>query len=578
MLDPLEVLKSLVRDAAVAALGPEYADVDPQVRRGQHADAQADLALGLAKRVRKAPRAVAESLVAALPPNDLVERVEIAGPGFINVTFASSWLVKAATERLRDPRLGVARANTPERITIDYSAPNVAKEMHVGHLRSTVLGDALARLLEFRGHTVIRQNHVGDWGTPFGMLIEHLLDRQGQPSAGDYEVSDLTAFYKEARRKFDDDPAFAERSRRRVVALQAGDAETLERWRTLVDISKRYFETIYAALDITLQDRDVAGESMYNDRLVPLVAELQERGYAREDNGALCVFPAGFTNKDKEPLPLIVRKSDGGFGYATTDLAAIRYRLFDVEATRLLYVVGAPQTQHFSMVFTAARELGWLKPPARAEHVAFGSVLGADRRMLRTREGDSVRLVDLISEAVARAEAVLETKAPDLDAETRTKVARMVGVGSLKYADLSNDRVKDYVFDVNRMVSFDGNTCGYLQYAHARIRSVFRKLDAGVELGPVELPATADAAERTLVLNLLGLGAAVDAVETTLEPHRLTSYLYELATSFTSFYEKCPILSSEGTVRASRLALAELTARTLHLGLGLLGISVPDRM
>ncbi|WP_394825566.1 arginine--tRNA ligase [Pendulispora albinea] len=589
MFDPLGELGSLVRAAAVTALGPEFSDVDPQVRRGQHGDAQADLALGLSKRARKAPRAIAESIVAALPPNDLIERAEIAGPGFINFTFASPWLAKAATRLLDDPRLGVPQAATPERVVIDYSAPNVAKEMHVGHLRSTVLGDALARLFEFRGHTVIRQNHIGDWGTPFGMLIEHLIDldvKVGDASS-ELALADLSSFYKAARKKFDEDPAFADRSRRRVVALQGGDAETLARWRTLVDISTRYFETVYEALDVTLQRKDVAGESLYNDKLAPLVAELEASGHARENDGALCVFPAGFTNKEGEPLPLIVRKSDGGFGYATTDLAAIRYRLFDLGATRLLYVVGAPQAQHFSMIFTAARELGWLKPSARAEHVAFGSVLGPDRRMLRSREGDAVRLVDLVSEAIARAESVLATKAPDLDAETRAKVGKMVGVGSLKYADLSSDRVKDYVFDVDRMVSFDGNTSGYLQYAYARVRAIFRKVEGSVpvsgSLGPVVLAPAADndaaaRAERALVLNLLALAPAVQIVEDLLEPHRLAGYLYELATSFTSFYEKCPILSSTGELRASRLALAELTARTLSLALGLLGISVPERM
>jgi len=581
-MDPLEALGSLVRSAAVAALGPDFADVDPQVRRGQHADAQADLALGLAKRARKAPRAIAESLVAAFPANDLVDRVEVAGPGFLNFTLSSRWLAHAATGLLEDPRLGVPHAASPDRVVIDYSAPNVAKEMHVGHLRSTVLGDALARLLEFRGHTVIRQNHVGDWGTPFGMLIEHLIDLEGQATAG-LEVGDLSSFYKAARKKFDEEPGFAERARRRVVALQGGDPKTLEQWRVLVDISKRYFATVYDLLDVTLRDGDVAGESLYNDKLVPLVEELEKRGYARENDGALCVFPAGFINKEGEPLPIIVRKSDGGFGYGTTDLAAIRYRLFDLRATRLLYVVGAPQTQHFSMIFTAARELGWLEAPARAEHVAFGSVLGTDRRMLRSREGDAVRLVDLITEAIARAEAVLAAKAPDLDEESRAAVAKMVGVGSLKYADLSSDRVKDYIFDVDRMVSFDGNTAGYLQYAHARVRAVFRKVKAPFALGPVTLARSSEQdpaarAERELVMQLLAFGPAVVAVEQWLEPHRLAGYLYDLASSFTSFYEKCPILPSTGETLASRLALAELTARTLSLALGLLGISVPDRM
>ncbi len=583
MTDPLASLASLVRTAALAALGPDFAGVDPQVHRGQHADAQADLALGLAKRARKPPRAVAEAIVAAIPENDLIERAEIAGPGFINFTLSSTWLSRALTGLLGDARAGVPWAEEPERVVIDYSAPNVAKEMHVGHLRSTVIGDALARLLLFRGHFVVRQNHIGDWGTPFGMLIEHLVDLRAGAEASELQIEDLSSFYKAARKKFDEDPAFAERSRRRVVALQGGDAQTLELWRALVDISTRYFDVVYQLLDVILRKEDVAGESLYNDALVPLAEELEKSGYARENDGALCVFPAGFTNKEGEPLPLIVRKRDGGFGYATTDLAAIRHRLFDLGATRLLYVVGAPQAQHFAMIFTAARELGWLKPPAHAEHVPFGSVLGKDKRMLRSREGDAVRLVDLVEDAIARAKEVLEAKAPDLEPETRAKVAKMVGVGALKYADLSSDRVKDYVFDVDRMVSFDGNTAGYLQYAHARVRAIFRKLESPPALGPVVLPPSSERdpaaqAERALGLQLLAFGGAVAAVEKSLEPHKLAGYLYELGTSFTSFYEKCPILTSAGEARASRLALADLTARTLSVGLGLLGISVPDRM
>lgn len=381
-----------------------------------------------------------------------------------------------------------------------------------------------------------------------------------------------------ARAKFDSDPAFAGRSRRRVVALQAGDPQTLLQWRALVDLSTRYFETVYATLGITLQHGDIAGESFYNDQLAPLAHELEASGYARISDGALCTFPTGFKNREGAPLALMLRKSDGGFGYAITDLAAIRFRLQQLHATRILYVVGAPQTQHLAMIFTAARELGWLTPPAPAEHVAFGSVLGPDGHMLMSRLGDNVRLVDMIDEAIQRAENVARAKASEskesIDDATLHELARMVGVGAIKYADLSSDRVKDYIFDLERMVSFDGNTAGYCQYAYARARSVLRK--AG-EL-PADGLAIVEPKERELAFAVLGLGTVVRDVERALEPHRLVSYSYALASAFTSFYDACPILKADPPVRASRLLLTQLTARTLACALGLLGISVPDRM
>lgn len=577
-VDPIESAAALVRDAAAGALGLPAADVDPMVRPSDKADLQANLAMGLAKRLGRPPRELAAQIAAAVPTGGVIDRVEVAGPGFLNLTLGRAWLEDAASRELADERLGVARAGSPDRVVIDYSAPNVAKEMHVGHLRSTVIGDALARVLEFRGHEVIRQNHIGDWGTPFGMLIEHMFDLGEADAEKDLAVGELSAFYKAARKKFDEDPAFAERARKRVVALQAGDADTRAAWQRLVELSKRYFETVYAKLGVTLRPEDVRGESFYNPELGPLADELESSGKAVRSEGALCVFPPGFTNKQGEPLPLIVKKQDGGFGYATTDLAAIRHRLRDLGATRILYVVGAPQAQHLAMIFAAARELGWLSAPARAEHVAFGSVLGTDKRMFKSRSGDAVRLVDLIDAAVERAEAVVAEKAPDLDPAVRAEVARMVGVGSIKYADLSSDRVKDYVFDLDRMVSFDGNTAGYLQYAHARIRSMFRKAQ-GAKVGPIRFSEGAEGeAERALVLAALRFGSAVEAVESSLEPHKLAGYLYGLATAFTTFYERCAVLKAPEDVRASRLGLAELTARVLARGLSLLGIEAPERM
>lgn len=579
-VDPQLVLAPRFQAAIAAAFGDAHRDADPMLRASDRADLQANVAMGLAKRVGQPPRKVAEAILAKLDADDVLEKVELAGPGFFNLTLRADWLAAAAGRTLADARLCVQESDAKERVVIDYSSPNVAKEMHVGHLRSTVIGDALARVLAFRGHTIVRQNHVGDWGTPFGMLIEHLLDVGEDAAAAELGVGELGTFYKAARQKFDDSEAFAARARARVVSLQRGDAETRRLWGVLVDVSKRYFESVYARLGVTLGPDDVAGESLYDPRLAPLAEELRASGAAVVTDGALCLFPPGFSGKDGAPLPLIVQKSDGGFGYATTDLAAIRYRLDELHATRLLYVVGAPQAQHLAMIFEAARTLGWLRPPARATHVSFGSVLGTDKRMFKTRSGDTVRLVDLIDEAEARALAVVEDKARDLDEPTRAKVARMIGVGAIKYADLSSDRVKDYVFDLDRMLAFDGNTAPYLQYAHARLCSIFRKAEAeGIAPGPL-VPASGEGAakERALLLQLLSFGAVVAAVEATLEPHKLCTYLYELATGFMAFYEACPVLKADGPVRASRLSVCELTRRTLRQGLELLGIEAPEKM
>jgi arginyl-tRNA synthetase len=582
MADPTRVLTPRFQAAIGEALGPELADADPVIRRSaqpQFGDYQANAAMALAKQLGKPPRQVAEAVVERLDVSDLCSSVEIAGPGFVNLTMADSFLSAALGEMAADVRLGVPAAEAPEVVVIDYSAPNVAKEMHVGHLRSTVIGDALARVLDFLGHRVVRQNHLGDWGTQFGMLIEHLVDLGA--GEGPLSLQDLDAFYREARAKFDADPAFAERARQRVVALQAGDPDTLALWRRLVDESKRYFEEVYARLGVTLSDTDVRGESSYNDLLPEVAAELEAAGLAAMDDGALCVFPPGFAGRDGERFPLIVRKKDGGYGYAATDLAALRFRVRDLGGTRIVYVVGAPQQRHLAMVFETARMAGWLGEGMRAEHVAFGSVLGADRRMYKTRVGGTVRLADLLDEAVERAAAVVAEKNPSLDPDTRAEVARMVGIGAVKYADLSNDRVKDYVFDWDRMLAFEGNTAPYLQYAHARIRSIFRRAaeeGAASDALPAA-PSVTEPAEHELALALLGFEAAVEATAEFLQPHRLCTYLFELASTFTTFYESCPVLRAEDAeVRDSRLLLCDLTAQALRCGLGLLGIETPDRM
>ncbi|MDC0684244.1 arginine--tRNA ligase [Sorangium atrum] len=577
MADPVHALARALQAAITAAFGAEHAAVDPSLRRSTHADYQANAAMALGKRLGRPPREVAAAIVAALQLDGICRKVEIAGPGFVNLTLEDAYLTRELAETAGGGRLGIAPAAQPETVIVDYSGPNAAKEMHVGHLRSTIIGDALARVLEALGHRVIRQNHLGDWGTPFGMLIEHMLDLGEAAASQELSVGDLDAFYRQARAKFDGDPAFAERSRRRVVRLQGGDEQTLALWRQLVRESTRYFESVYRRLGVTLTDADFAGESFYNPMLPDVLEELGQKGLARESEGALCVFPAGFTGKDGAPLPLIVRKQDGGYGYATTDLAAIRHRLTTVGARRIVYVVGAPQSQHFAMVFATAREAGWLAPPARAEHVAFGSVLGADKKMFKTRSGDTVKLSDLLDEATERASKVVREKNPELDAEAADAVARAVGVGAVKYADLSSDRIKDYVFDWDRMLAFEGNTAPYLMYAHARIRSIFRK--AGVESPREAGIVLSEPAERALALELLRFGAVLEDVAATLEPHRLCGYLFELAGSFTTFYERCPVLRAESDeVRRSRLALCDLTAEVLAKGLGLLGIEAPERM
>ena len=579
--EPRVVLATRLQAAVAAAFGPEHAGIDPMVRRSERADYQADLAMSLAKALRRSPRQVAEAIVAAADFAGVCERVEIAGPGFINLTLGIEFLERETAALARDARCGVPSAERPERVIIDYSAPNVAKEMHVGHLRSTIIGDALARLLEFAGHEVLRQNHLGDWGTPFGMLIEHLID-VGQGEGGEQaSVGELSEFYRAARAKFDQDPAFADRSRRRVVLLQAGDAQTLALWRRLVDVSKRYFAAIYDRLGVTLRDEHVRGESAYNAALPEIAALLTQSGLAKLSDGALCVFAPGFVNREGEPLPLIVRKQDGGFGYAATDLAALRYRTQTLRGTRLLYVVGASQAQHLAMVFAVGELAGWLKAPARAEHVAFGAVLGADKKMYKSRAGDTVRLIDLIDEAVERADAELLRRSPDGDVEARRALAPQIGIGAVKYSDLANDRIKDYVFDWERMLAAEGRTGPYLQYAHARIHSIFRKAaETGVQRASGGAAIRlAEPAERALALELLGFGSAVVEAGETLRPHRLCGYLYDLATAFTAFFEACPVLRApDEATRESRFALCELTAKVLARGLDLLGIAAPERM
>jgi arginyl-tRNA synthetase len=557
---------------------------DPLLRRSDRADFQANGVLGLAKRNKQNPRELAAQVVESLPADDVIASVEVSGPGFLNINVTDAAIVSTLAARAADERLGVPYAAAPGRTVIDYAQPNVAKEMHVGHLRSSVIGDAITRILEFAGETVIRRHHIGDWGTQFGMLIQYLiehpheLDHDAEESeAGEASMSRLNRLYKASRAVFDADDAFKDRARRRVVELQAGDPETLALWQRFVDESKIYFYSVYDKLDIPIRDEDIVGESAYNDMLVETCKLLEESGVAVRSNGALCVFFDDIKGKDGEPVPLIVQKADGGFGYAATDLSAIRDRTGELHADTILYVVDARQALHFKMVFEAARRAGWLTDEVTVRHLPFGTVLGKDGKPFKTREGETVRLVDLLDEAVARAKAVITEKSPDLTLAEVDERAAQVGIGAIKYADLSTSLGRDYVFDLDRMVSLNGDTSVYLQYAYARIQSILRKAGALEPAAHPKLPLAP--AERALGLLLDEFGDTLTAVAEAYEPHKLASYLYQLASAYTTFYDQCPVLKAETPEMVeNRLFLCDLTARTLRQGMALLGIRTPERL
>jgi len=575
MTDPEAALGALVQQALAEEFGAEYAAADPLIRPSGFADFQSNVAMSLSKQLGRSPRDVAGPIAERLNSGPAVAEAELSGPGFINITLADEWIAAQSAEQLADSRLGVALATTRQRVVVDYSGPNVAKELHAGHLRATSVGDAIARVLEYLGHDVIRAAHLGDWGTQFGMLIEHALEIGEQPTYDQLASGEFTAFYQAARAKFDGDPVFADRSRKRVVQLQAGEPDTMRLWQILVDDSMEYLRKIYARLNIMLTSADMAPESFYNSMLGDVCDELERRGLAVMSDGALCSFPPGFTGRDGKPVPLMLRKSDGGYGYDSTDAAAIRYRLTELGVTRIIYVVGSEQSQHLQMIFGLARQAGWLVPPATAEHAVIGLMTGPGGQRLRTRSGEQVKLADLMDEAVDRAAAVIADRYPD--PVQRSQIAEAVGIGALKYGDLSVARDSSYVLDFDRLLALTGNTGPYLQYAAARIRSIFARagLDPRDATGPIVLGTSA---ERALALRLLGLGRAVDDVAAGAEPHKLAGFLFDAASAFTTFYEQCPVLTAEGEVRQSRLALSALSLRVLDTGLGLLGIPVPERM
>ncbi|AOR32818.1 arginine--tRNA ligase [Streptomyces fodineus] len=572
--------------SALSATLPEAAGADPLLRRSDRADFQANGILALAKKAKANPRELATQVVSQVVTGDeLIKDVEVSGPGFLNITIADRAITGNLAARYADEtgRLGVPTAAQPGTTVIDYAQPNVAKEMHVGHLRSAVIGDSVVQLLEFTGENVVRRHHIGDWGTQFGMLIQYLdehpheLDHKEAQVTGEEAMSNLDRLYKAARKLFDSDEEFKTRARRRVVDLQAGDPQTLAMWQKFVDESKIYFFSVFEKLDMEIQDADIVGESGYNDMLAETCRLLEESGVAVRSEGALCVFFDDIKGPDGNPVPLIVQKSDGGYGYAATDLSAIRDRVFHLKANTLLYVVDARQALHFKMVFETARRAGWLNEDVTAFQLAFGTVLGKDGKPFKTREGETVRLVDLLDEAIDRASAVVREKAQDLSEEEIAERGAQVGIGAVKYADLSTSANRDYKFDLDQMVSLNGDTSVYLQYAYARIRSILRK--AG-ETRPAAHPALAlTEAERALGLHVDAFAETVAEAAGEYAPHKLAAYLYQLASLYTSFYDKCPVLKAETPAQVeNRLFLCDITARTLHQGMALLGIRTPEKL
>ena len=532
----------------------------------------------LSRHLRKSPEQISKDIVEGFG-NKLSHVAEISNlSGFVNFKAKKNWISEKTSALYKDDRVGIKKLKSTK-VVVDYSAPNVAKEMHVGHLRSTVIGDAIVRMLDFQGHQVIRENHIGDWGTPFGMLIEHLIDLGEDLAITELNVGDLDSFYKQARLKFNSDSDFAEKSRKRVVLLQSSDTETLRLWTLLVDESMKYFNEIYQILGVLLTDDDLMGESQYQ-KLLPMVVErLSENDLLEKSDGADVIFLEGWSNRDGEPLPIIIRKNDGGYNYSTTDLACIIDRVERLDCDTLLYVVGTPQKQHFEMIFQAATKANFIDSNKTATHINFGSVLGKDGKILKSREGNAVKLLDLLNEAISRAKSVIEEKNPEIKGSEREKVARIVGIGAVKYADLSTDRTKDYVFDWERMLSFEGNTAPYLQYAYARISSIFEKWNGQLTSLNNQKIVCRTLEEQKLCRQLLQFSEKFEESINSYSPHTLCNHIFSIASSFATFYENCQIINTnDESTTLSRLAICDLTGRQIELGLDLLGIHAPMRM
>ncbi len=572
------LLSEKVSQAMIAAGAP--ADCEPQVRQSakvQFGDYQANGMMAVAKKLGMAPRQLAEQVLTHLDLSGIASKVEIAGPGFINIFLEPAFLAEQVQQALASERLGVSQP-TRQTIVVDYSAPNVAKEMHVGHLRSTIIGDAAVRTLEFLGHHVIRANHVGDWGTQFGMLIAW-LEKQQQENAGDMALADLEGFYRDAKKHYDEDEAFAERARNNVVKLQSGDTYFREMWRKLVDITMTQNQITYDRLNVTLTRDDVMGESLYNPMLPGIVADLKAKGLAVESEGATVVFLDEFKNKEGDPMGVIIQKKDGGYLYTTTDIACAKYRYETLHADRVLYYIDSRQHQHLMQAWTIVRKAGYVPDSVPLEHHMFGMMLGKDGKPFKTRAGGTVKLADLLDEALERARRLVAEKNPDMSADELEKLANAVGIGAVKYADLSKNRTTDYIFDWDNMLAFEGNTAPYMQYAYTRVLSVFRKADIDEQALASAPVIISEDREAQLAARLLQFEETLTVVAREGTPHVMCAYLYDVAGLFSGFYEHCPILSAENdAVRNSRLKLAQLTAKTLKLGLDTLGIETVERM
>jgi arginyl-tRNA synthetase len=582
-----DILEHRISAAIQAAAGIQAPALVRPAADTKFGDYQANGIMAAAKHLKTNPRQLAEQVVAAMDVDDVSEQPNVAGPGFINLRLKDSFLAERLMGMHRDTdRLGIDKTETPRSVVVDYSGPNIAKQMHVGHLRSTIIGDCIARLYEFAGHRVIRQNHIGDWGTQFGMLIAYLKEQYPHilENPASVHIADLEAFYQNAKRLSDENSAFAAKARQEVVRLHNHHPDTMAVWKHIVEQSRQHYQPIYDMLNVTLKPEDERGESFYADKLANVVEELKAKGLAVESDGAICVFPEGFKNKDGQPLPFIIQKSDGAFLYATTDLAALRYRLFELKADVVIYVTDARQAMHFQMLFAVARMAGWVNTETLLEHVSFGTMLGADGKPFKTRSGGTVKLKDLLQEAVERAKAVVEQKNPALSAEQKEKIARAVGIGAVKYADYANNRNSDYVFSFDRMLAMDGNTAPYMQYAYARIKSIERKaagkeVDIQQELDGIPAVLLTEPEEKELAKLLVRYDQAIAAATAEYRPNYLTGYLYDLAQAFSRFYTACPVLTAEPQHRPTRLLLCDLTARTIRHGLSeLLGIEVPEQM
>jgi arginyl-tRNA synthetase len=572
-------LNKLVGEALSVVSG--LTDCDPNVitaSKPEFGDYQSNGIMSIAKKVGTNPRQLASDVVEKITAdaNPLIAKLEVAGPGFINIHLSDTALMQRASEIQNDTRKLIPTTNKVDKIVVDYSSPNLAKEMHVGHLRGTIIGDCLARVLERQGHEIIRQNHVGDWGTQFGMLICYMRELSVLQGDLPTQLADLESFYRAAKERFDADPEFADTARGSVVKLQGGDADHLVVWQQFIDESLKHCQALYDKLNVTLSRKDLKAESFYNKDLEGVVKKLEEASLLSISNGARCVFLPEFTGKDGEPLPVIIQKTDGGYLYATTDLAAVQFRSFDLKAERSLYVVDARQSLHFQQVFAVGRKAGFASENISLEHIAYGTMMGSDGRPFKTRSGDTIKLVDLLDEAIRRAHELVSKKNPGLDETTYLEIAEKVGIAAVKYADLSKNRTSDYVFDWSSMLSFEGNTAPYLMYAYARIRSILRKQNSSLQ--GVQITSVSEVAERNLLLKIMQLSEVVDMVARDCYPNLLCNYLYELAGMFMRFYESCPILKADAQLRDSRLALSALTAATLHQGLDLLGIETLEKM